>query len=200
VIEASKPALTENGLTISQFPCSDESGVGIETILLHTSGEWISCRYTMPLGEEKGKSLAQVAGSIITYLRRYAWASVLGMYADDDTDGNNAQSAQREPPRDFQEPDPVAPGQKRERGAGKRNSVTPQQAKFLFVLFTKKFPPGVGDDHRHTALQKAGVEKLEHLPYDTGKALIDKLVAMPDYEAPAQYDGPDDEFDEETQF
>jgi len=40
------------------------------------------------VGEERGKSTAQVAGSVITYLRRYALAAILGIYADEDTDGN----------------------------------------------------------------------------------------------------------------
>jgi len=43
---------------------------------------------SLQLGEERGKSLAQVAGSIVTYLRRYPLASILGMYADEDGDGN----------------------------------------------------------------------------------------------------------------
>ena len=43
------------------------------------------------------QSAAQVAGSIISYLRRYAYASVLGMYADQDTDGT-ASSGNGRPP------------------------------------------------------------------------------------------------------
>jgi len=35
-----------------------------------------------------GKNLAQEAGKSITYLRRYALAAILGLYADEDNDGN----------------------------------------------------------------------------------------------------------------
>lgn len=87
VIEHSRPILKEHGLSVVQLPFKGEDGVGIETVLLHTSGEFISERISIPMGEERGKSMAQVAGSIITYLRRYAWASVLGLYSDEDTDG-----------------------------------------------------------------------------------------------------------------
>jgi hypothetical protein len=53
--------------------------------------------------DEKGKSAAQVAGSIITYLRRYALAAALGIYADEDTDGHLAQ------PRPQAQPEPQPP-------------------------------------------------------------------------------------------
>jgi hypothetical protein len=88
LIEASRPLLTKYGLVVSQFPTGFDNSVGIETILMHKSGEWISDIVTMELGAEKGKSNAQVAGSAISYLRRYALAGVLGIYSDEDTDGN----------------------------------------------------------------------------------------------------------------
>ena len=44
------------------------------------------------MGTEKGKSSAQVAGSVITYLRRYSWVSILGLYAEEDTDGTSRVS------------------------------------------------------------------------------------------------------------
>lgn len=114
VISASQPILKKYGLSIVQFPISmsgkthvegqeehddktrtpfarDRDGVesiGIETIILHKSGEWLSGTLCVSLTSEKGKSMAQMAGSIITYLRRYARASVLGLYADEDVDGN----------------------------------------------------------------------------------------------------------------
>jgi hypothetical protein len=61
--------------------------IGIESILAHESGEFVAERILIPLTEEKGKSKVQSAGSTLTYLRRYSWASILGMYSDEDTDG-----------------------------------------------------------------------------------------------------------------
>jgi len=72
--------------------------VGVETILAHESGEWIGSTIFLPLGEEKGKSQAQLAGSVITYLRRYSLAGILGMYADEDGDGNTPPTAPVAPP------------------------------------------------------------------------------------------------------
>jgi hypothetical protein len=64
---------------------------------MHSSGEYIESGMALPLGDEKGKSLAQVAGSIITYLRRYAYSAILGLYADEDTDGNSPNGKKPEP-------------------------------------------------------------------------------------------------------
>ena len=59
---------------------------------------------TLATGSEKGKSNAQVAGSIITYLRRYSLASILGMYSDEDTDGNEPQPQRQRKAKPDAEP------------------------------------------------------------------------------------------------
>jgi len=97
IIEAAKPVLARHGLSVSQMVCDAPGGIGVETVIMHKSGQWFSSTVAMPLGEEKGKSQAQVAGSIITYLRRYALAAALGMYADEDGDGNQPAPRQAQP-------------------------------------------------------------------------------------------------------
>jgi len=87
VIQASRPILAKHKLSLVQFPISDANGIGVESVLAHESGEFVSERILIPLTEEKGKSRVQSAGSTLTYLRRYSWASILGMYSDEDSDG-----------------------------------------------------------------------------------------------------------------
>ncbi len=87
VIHASRPILAKHKLSLVQFPISDATGIGVESILTHESGEFIAERISIPLTEEKGKTKVQCAGSTLTYLRRYSWASILGMYSDEDSDG-----------------------------------------------------------------------------------------------------------------
>ncbi len=94
VIAGSRSVLAKNGLAVTQLTFGEDGVVGVETMLLHSSGEWISDRVSMQVGEERGKSSAQVAGSIVTYLRRYALASILGIYADEDGDGNEPKPAE----------------------------------------------------------------------------------------------------------
>ena len=60
--------------------------VGVESILMHESGEWISGEVSIPLGN--GRTPVQEAGSIISYLRRYSLTALLNMYGDEDNDGN----------------------------------------------------------------------------------------------------------------
>ena len=83
-----RPLLAQHGLSVSQLVHSDGEAIGVTTMLMHTSGEYIADTASMQPGSEKGKSAAQVAGSIITYLRRYALAAVLGIASEDDDDGN----------------------------------------------------------------------------------------------------------------
>jgi hypothetical protein len=94
VIQASRPILAKHKLSLVQFPISDAVGIGVESILAHESGEFVAERIVIPLAEEKGKTKVQCAGSTLTYLRRYSWASILGMYADEDSDGAVAPPGQ----------------------------------------------------------------------------------------------------------
>ncbi|MFH0938214.1 MAG: ERF family protein [Planctomycetota bacterium] len=93
IIEAAREPLRDNGLSISQLPGSDNGSISLTTILMHKSGQWLESTIAMPIGDEKGRSLAQSAGSIITYLRRYSYAAIIGAYADEDADGNNGAGA-----------------------------------------------------------------------------------------------------------
>jgi hypothetical protein len=97
VIQASRPILAKHKLSLIQFPISDTVGIGVESILTHESGEFVAERILIPLTEEKGKSRVQTAGSTLTYLRRYSWASILGMYSDEDSDGSSPVQAFKKP-------------------------------------------------------------------------------------------------------
>lgn len=83
ILDATNDALIESGLTIAQFPVGD---YGLETILMHESGEWIQASYQM----KPVKDDPQGRGSAITYARRYAIAAILSLNIDDDDDGNLA--------------------------------------------------------------------------------------------------------------
>jgi hypothetical protein len=103
VIEAAKDQMAVNGLCVSQLVGGDASSISVTTILMHKSGQWIESTVGMAVGDEKGKSAAQVAGSIVTYLRRYSLASILGVYADEDTDGGKGDSKSEQKPTNQQQ-------------------------------------------------------------------------------------------------
>lgn len=85
VIQAIKEPFANNGLSYTQFPIESEGRIGIETILMHSSGEWLSQSFTVQLTKQD----AQGAGSAITYCRRYGLQAVAGIPSEDD-DGNSA--------------------------------------------------------------------------------------------------------------
>ena len=107
VIQSSRPILAKHKLSLVQFPISDVAGIGVESILTHESGEFIAERVTIPLSEEKGKTKVQCAGSTLTYLRRYSWASILGMYSDEDSDGASITQAFQTKPTPALPPVPL---------------------------------------------------------------------------------------------
>ena len=85
VISIVTKTLSKHGLSIVQPIYAQEKEMIIETILMHTSGQWLSASYPIPFKER-----AQEQGSEITYGRRYCLCSMLGVQADEDDDGKMA--------------------------------------------------------------------------------------------------------------
>lgn len=83
VIDTCRPTLAENGLAFLQSVITDGDRVGVRTILLHESGEYIE---TDPLFLPPSKNTARDAGGAITYAKRYALMAALGVAADEDDD------------------------------------------------------------------------------------------------------------------
>lgn len=92
VIQAIKEPFTNHGLSYSQFPIESGGRIGIETILMHSSGEWLCQSFTVNLTKQD----AQAAGSAITYCRRYGLQSIAGIPSEDD-DGNHATKTTKQP-------------------------------------------------------------------------------------------------------
>lgn len=80
VWEACREPLTKHGLSVVQSTRMEGSGVVIETMLLHSSGEFIMGEISLP----PVKSDPQGHGSAITYARRYALAAMVGVAPEDD--------------------------------------------------------------------------------------------------------------------
>lgn len=85
VVDAVKPPLLKHGIVVVQGVQDAESGVAVETMLLHSSGQWISSTLRLPASKED----AQGYGSAISYGRRYGLMAICGVPAEDD-DGNAA--------------------------------------------------------------------------------------------------------------
>lgn len=102
ILDVIRQPLANNGLSFVQFPKGVHS---LETMLMHTSGEYLAESYEMrPVKDDP-----QGAGSVITYQRRYALGAVLGLNIDEDDDGNKASApvSPKEVKKDLLTPDHV---------------------------------------------------------------------------------------------
>ena len=89
VVEAIRSAFAANGLSyIQTVEPSQADEVRVETMILHESGEWISCGV---LALPVSKVDAQGYGSALTYARRYSLSAAVGVAPEDD-DGNAASA------------------------------------------------------------------------------------------------------------
>lgn len=102
VVAACKEVLSQNGLSYSQVPDFQDDKVWIETVLMHSSGQWISGRY--PINPTKNDP--QSMGSALTYSRRYALMAMVGVVASDDDDDGNAASTRPAAPERPSAPAP----------------------------------------------------------------------------------------------
>jgi hypothetical protein len=96
ILDAVRPILTANGLVLMQGHVDNLSHEGrivaitIESLIVHSSGEWISTTVTIPVTKQDAHGL----GSALTYGRRYSVSALLAISADEDDDANTAVQPQ----------------------------------------------------------------------------------------------------------
>ncbi len=154
ILDIARPLLTKHKLAVSQLCSSlqsvDQEGkltltVSVETVLMEASGEWISSELYMPITQGKGMNLAQAAGSVITYARRYALAAVLGIAQTD-----NDASIKEAPPEESH--DKVA------------------YLKLMTLIFDKKL-----EDKVPTWCKHFNIERLQDISNEQMKQLITRI-------------------------
>ena len=90
VINSSKPVLAKHGLAVVQLVGRQAAGtVEITTILTHSSGQFFKSVATLPIINMKGCNEAQNAGASLSYLRRYAYQSIIGQPSEDNDASSN---------------------------------------------------------------------------------------------------------------
>lgn len=99
IVEATKEARAEAGLSVSQWILGTGAEITVVTMLCHSSGQWMRGSITL----EPADGRPQTIGSLSTYLRRYSYSASLGISTEADDDGNSAQNTaaniqRREPP------------------------------------------------------------------------------------------------------
>lgn len=108
IVQHLRPLLAAQGLGFIQTSTSDGDYIGVTTRLIHKSGEWVEDTFTMPLVTLAKMNNYQVAGSAITYLKRYGLSAIVGIAVDEDIDASGEQEKPKPP-----QPQPKAPPQPR---------------------------------------------------------------------------------------
>ncbi len=90
LFDACKEALHANGIVILQGARNDADSYGVETMLLHTSGQWF--REILML--KPSRLDPQAAGSAISYAKRYTLAAMTGTTDGLDDDAHDASQKQ----------------------------------------------------------------------------------------------------------
>src|SRR5690606_5046548 len=75
ILNTVRPVFAAHGLSVSQCPSFEAGIVSVETVLMHSSGQWMSSTISAPVSKQD----AQGVGSAITYCRRYSLAAVAGV-------------------------------------------------------------------------------------------------------------------------
>lgn len=152
VIDATRDALSDNGLAIIQPPCFRrvDGTVEVHTFMGHSSGEWMHSVLDMP---PTAKTDAQAVGSSITYGRRYSYSGTVCVASEDDDDGNAAVSKpfrgrQEESPEDFDQ-----------RTVDQQN-IGPVQIKQIDDALKST---GKTEDEIKAALEFVGEKRIEHI-------------------------------------
>jgi hypothetical protein len=99
IINTVRPVLSKNGLAVIQIPGYADGLVTVDTLLTHTSGEWVRGTSAAPAQKQD----PQGVGSAVTYLRRYSLAALCNIAQEDD-DGERAVDRT---PKARAEPAPV---------------------------------------------------------------------------------------------
>lgn len=94
---ACRSALTENGISVTQWPIHSEDGrLHLVTRLAH-AGEWMRGTFSIPAAKQDAQSF----GSAITYIKRFSLAAAVGIAPDDD-DGEAAMGRAKEKANNLQ--------------------------------------------------------------------------------------------------
>ena len=116
VWEMCRKPLSSNGFALVQMPVELEGKLYLETLLIHTSGEYIKGYLAL-----NPKAMdPQAVGSAITYARRYAMSAMLGVSADEDDDAEKATARGAVSP--SRQPKPPGPTPTLKAGAGPSGS------------------------------------------------------------------------------
>lgn len=168
--EAIQTGLTAGKLLVIQTPANGpEHSMGVETLILHASGQWMRPDpFFLPLT----KIDAQGGGSAITYARRYALAAIFNLAPeDDDANAASTKPAPAAGARRAQNAPPAAVAHGADPNAlllkAVEVGVIPGPDRLMFKAWAREKVPGcqnLADATPLTPLHFAAIEKALNVP------------------------------------
>lgn len=155
IVGVSRGPLTANGLCVTQPPVRGEYGESLLTVLGHSSGQWIASEIIL----KPAKTDPQSLGSYITYMRRYAYASIVGVITKDD-DGESAMgrgSEEREVAQKF---------------TGNANFISPEMLQEKFDLYED------GERMKELYCKKYKASELKFVKQEDKKVIWAELLSF----------------------
>lgn len=86
LVQYLRPLLTKHGISFIQSPIGEDGKIGLTTLWMHESGEFVEESFVTDRAELKGMNIYQTIGSAITYYRRYMLSAFVGIASEEDTD------------------------------------------------------------------------------------------------------------------
>lgn len=197
IIETIKSALAANGLAFTQLLASSEGGATLTTILLHSSGQWLSTTAKcFEAKEQKGVNALQSFGSALTYMKRYQLSAMLGISSGVDDDGQTSNEARPTPAKRKAKaavkaaPNgrPLTPADLRgllhkKAATYDAGPATDKQIPFVARKFAEAFAPAKDAEHRYhlslSWLWSSGLETIDSatkLTFGQASATLDWLL------------------------
>lgn len=172
--EASNDALVANGLSIIQLPTQYMGVPGLNTMLLHSSGQYVTGFFPFP---KNVKEDPQGYAAALTYYRRCCRAAITGVIIEDD-DGNSAMPHKREETPPLYKVTPKAPVEAihAKQADFKLQPITKAQQSLVYTLADEA--QAVPEDMKALLRDKFGKNELIKLTQGEASSLINDLTEM----------------------
>ena len=157
VLDSCIKTLNDNELVVIQPTHIEDNKIIVETMLIHSSGEWISGELCIVPSDHNPQS----EGSALSYARRYSLSSLLSIATDEDDD---AESAMNREAKETKKDSPVLQAAKTAGAVEKKtetpgNLATEAQLRAIFAIQTKRGITDTLSQHEYVA-QVLGMEKV----------------------------------------
>ena len=170
--EASVESLGKHGLSVIQPVEFDGTHYTLFTVLNHSSGGSIRSSIRLILDRQNMQGL----GSAVTYAKRYALASLIGVVSDDDDDANAAVGSPHQPPSDIKpKPKPApAPAKAAPPAKPAPQNHAPADDSQLMRLDNLMAEKGISEESMTYLLQQGFKTTAKHIP----QPILTEIIAF----------------------